>query len=243
MNNISEAQRDDYKKVLQYRALAKHTGNAWKNAFSYKDSGQQIPQALLNRALKLSSLRDAIAHQIVNKAQYSPYISQENISDEKLLTHAKGHQLKLRELKEIQEIRRGLLLSLEKNEHSFTNEESKKWHRKWRDLTRHVGQIEWSKTGYLQALKAYPLATQTIPDKHISLLRKYDLSHNNSADYLPNKWEPNKSPRYDLNLTIERLMSNPEQSYKAIFGEPKSTKGNEMRFSGGLIVTLTSSPP
>ena len=36
-------------------------------------------------------------------------------------------------------------------------------------------------------------------------------------------------------------MVKPEETYKAIFGEPKSINSREMRFSGGLIVTLKGS--
>lgn len=47
--------------------------------------------------------------------------------------------------------------------------------------------------------------------------------------------------RYDYDLISNTLTANTEEAYKAIFGEPKSQNSREMRYPGGLIVTLKGS--
>jgi hypothetical protein len=42
----------------------------------------------------------------------------------------------------------------------------------------------------------------------------------------------------DAKMVNESLMANPEITYKAIFGEPKSENSKELRYHGGLIVAL-----
>jgi len=44
---------------------------------------------------------------------------------------------------------------------------------------------------------------------------------------------------WDYDLITQRLMENPAETYTQILGQPKSKNSREMRWSGGLIVSLT----
>ena len=45
--------------------------------------------------------------------------------------------------------------------------------------------------------------------------------------------------QHDAKIINQNLMSKPEETYRAIWGEPKSINTREMRYSNGLIITLT----
>jgi ATP-dependent exoDNAse (exonuclease V) alpha subunit len=47
--------------------------------------------------------------------------------------------------------------------------------------------------------------------------------------------------RWDFELISQTLMSNPEETYTAIFGDPKKRSGKEWRFGEGLVVTVKGS--
>lgn len=47
--------------------------------------------------------------------------------------------------------------------------------------------------------------------------------------------------QWDVELISGQLMANPEETYAAIFGEPKKRTGREWRYEGGLIVTIKGS--
>lgn len=50
-------------------------------------------------------------------------------------------------------------------------------------------------------------------------------------------------PKYYLDAAVitEALLAKPQESYRAIYGEPKKMTSKEMRYSGGLIVSLKGS--
>jgi hypothetical protein len=47
--------------------------------------------------------------------------------------------------------------------------------------------------------------------------------------------------QWDVELISGQLMVNPEETYAAIFGEPKKRTSREWRYEGGLIVTMKGS--
>lgn len=75
---------------------------------------------------------------------------------------------------------------------------------------------------------------------------KLELSHNsaltpnaNSLTKEPNaRWIVKQHEKLDAATINDALMSCPETSYLSIFGEPKSKNAQELRYSGGLVVTL-----
>ena len=55
------------------------------------------------------------------------------------------------------------------------------------------------------------------------------------------KTEISAKKHFDFELISSRLMSNPEETYTAIFGEPKKRTSKEWRYENGLVVTITGS--
>jgi|TARA_R110002167_G_scaffold184717_1_gene385195 Ti-type conjugative transfer relaxase TraA len=57
--------------------------------------------------------------------------------------------------------------------------------------------------------------------------------------YPKSKYQEKIRTTWDADLISQRLMEDPVSTYTEIFGEPKSKSPREMKWSGGLIVTLT----
>ncbi|PIR10216.1 MAG: hypothetical protein COV52_09665 [Gammaproteobacteria bacterium CG11_big_fil_rev_8_21_14_0_20_46_22] len=62
------------------------------------------------------------------------------------------------------------------------------------------------------------------------------LNSQEMAEVSSTKTAPKK--HWDFELISQALMSNPEETYTALFGEPKKRTSKEWRYEGGLIVTL-----
>lgn len=242
-SGISEAQASDYKTVLNYKYESRKAACSWKMITTAKENAQKPAPFLLTNALESTAKRDYLAFQINNNAQHKPLIAikhileEEKISQEKFNAHINNHAMRIQEIRTINDERRNLLTQLEGKEPS-SNHESTQWHTRWNKLNQQSNKI-LSQTIYSQALKEHSLANLNITENQSRLVEQFELDEN--SKYSSSNAIHFREPIIDLTITNEALMANPERTYKAIFGEPKNITSKEMRYSGGLIVTLKGS--
>ncbi|HAU1387076.1 TPA: conjugative transfer relaxase/helicase TraI [Legionella pneumophila] len=242
IKNLPDAGQNDYKKFLAYKNAGRQAYHQWQQVHEQKNTAKKHNVALIEKAVLQSSTRDKLAFDLKDSLYLDTILSYEKGDKDKLNNQANTHRLKLRELKELGEAIHTLT-------NQFPSIESKEktaisaWKSDWSMLCKHVEQVE-KKTGYKLALEDYPLNSAPLKTINIELRERYQTVSEN-PQFNPEKsvnktlQKIQKSANHlDARVVNEVLMENPEISYKAIFGEPKSHNPKEMRYSGGLIVTL-----
>lgn len=240
--NLSEVEITDHKHVLNYKYNSKQATVAWKKVFVLKEQSAKPPKYLLDKAMEATAKRDALASKLSNNPQYSGILTQERISAEKLNSHSKNHHNRVHEINRLNAESAKLLGRLEQNGHAMSRAESKQWHKDWSALSQQENKLLHSEKLYQHCLKENPLIGSKLSTNQKELLEKYEVKI--SAPYKKAQTKSAATPAIntiDLTITNETLMANPESTYKAIFGAPKSTNSKEMRYSGGLIVSLKGS--
>jgi hypothetical protein len=210
-STLAPEEQKVYKTVLQYKSSSNNTYNAWQKA--------KLNPKNFTKAIFESAKRDALAFELKQSIYLDGLLMHEKADKEKLLKHSESHRLKLREIKDINEVKYTLAAQHPK---ISSAKERMAWKSNWNFLCKRSSFIEKNK-GYLFALQDISLNSVSIKmeAKPASVLKiKKD------ASYL------------DAKLINESLMANPEQTYKTIWGEPKSENPKEMRYDGGLIVSL-----
>lgn len=238
MATLSGAEVADYKTVLNYKYESRQATNAWKKIFAHKENSLKPHGHLFEHAFLSTAKRDALAYKIHNQTQYNAFLEREHLSTEKLADQNHGHQSRLFSLAKINTERGSLLAKLDQFDSTMPSKEAQKWHLAWGELNGKA--IKLSESGlYQESLKEIPLGEASLPKKHRELLNKYDLNTNDKP--VVARSIENPTPRIDATITTEILLANPQVTYNAIFGEPKEFTSKEMRYSGGLIVSLKGS--
>ncbi|MEI6094362.1 MAG: MobF family relaxase [Gammaproteobacteria bacterium] len=238
MATLSSAEVADYKTVLDYKHESRQATNAWKKIFAHKENGIKPHGDLFEHAFLSTAKRDALAYKIHNQTQYNVFLEREHLSTEKLENQNHNHQSRLSELVTISTERGNLLAKLEQFDSTMPSKDAQKWHGAWDELNGKA--IKLSNSGlYQESLKEIPLGAASLPKKYRELLNKYDLNTNDKP--VVTRYIENANSRIDSTITNEILLANPETTYHSIFGEPKSLASKEMRYPGGLIVSLKGS--
>lgn len=238
-NSLSTDEIKDYKLFLQYKRAGIDAYNQWKNVHGRS----HVKQDEIGKAITQSSKRDYLAYQLKSSPYLDSILSYEKGDREKVLGHSHTHQTKLRELKEFNEVIHTLAKQYPNIESKPSTKELAAWKNNWVCLCKEVNQIEKGK-GYQFAIQDHPIKTDTISDINQDLHLKYDFKA--KEQLTPTSKSINSSLQriqkttafLDANVINEALMIAPEETYKSIFGEPKSENARELRYSGGLIVTL-----
>ena len=239
--SLSEAELNDYKTVLNYKHESKKAASCWKNISLLKEQNLKPKPHQINHALELTSKRDYLASKLINQPQYAGILSKEKVSLEKLNSQSSNHLGRASEINKINGERLGLLNRLEQKEGSMTAKESQHWQHSWGLLNQQTSKILYSKQLYGDALKESPLLEMKLSKSQINLLEKYDVSLNSPLKQSEINHVSQSYQNIDITLTNETLMTSPEQTYSLIFGDPKSITSREMRYSGGLIISLKGS--
>jgi conjugative transfer relaxase protein TraI len=240
-SELSPAELDDYKKVLNYKYESKRAASSWKKIFSLKEQNIKAPAHLLARALETTAKRDYLASQLINNPQYEGIVAKEKISQDKLNSQSANHQGRLAEVNKVLDGRNQLINRIEKSNGIMKSKEVKQWHQAWDALNKQAAKIEYSDKLYRLALKGCSINSMQFAPSQKELLAKYELSFNSERASKVMKTNSNSFQNIDITVTNERLMANPERTYSAIFGEPKKITSKELRYPGGLIVSLKGS--
>lgn len=236
LSDLPKEEVSAYCNVSAYKALCRQTSVAFKAVFKSKEEGHITPPELLNKAVSLASQRDKIASAIVQEPLCQSHLKHENITIDTLNKHAISHNDKVQTLVSLNTERESLLNRLRHSDGKFTANPKKHWIKDWTSLNYQIERIQQSTAAFHEALKEKPLHLSTQEKEIIDTFQLNTL-----------KTRPPVQPTYfvkkhiDLSLTVNTLMANPQETYQAIFGEPKRMTNKTMVYSGGLHVTLTGS--
>lgn len=240
---LSATEAKAYKQFLQYKAVSVDAYKQWQQVHNLKVVAYSEKKEQINQAKSQSSKRDALAYALKDSPYLDSILSYEKGSKEKIETHANNHQLKLGKLKGVNKA----IQALSTQYNTITSNQSiqavSAWKSHWFALCNHVKQIE-RKGGHQFALKENPLPIESIQTINQELKQHYEVTQQSSNLQTKSTTNPllnrvEKVSQYlDARTINECLMANPELTYSEIFGEPKSQTTRELRYSGGLVVTL-----
>ncbi|MCX7120132.1 MAG: conjugative relaxase [Legionellales bacterium] len=232
---LSDAEVSDYKKVLSYKYESKKASSVWKTIYELKNSPIKPPKELYDKAFDATSKRDLAALALTDLNRFGVILEKEHVSSEKIQMHALAHKARVAEIKQLNQEQGRFLTSITEKESTMSRKGVESWYTGWSEISAKANKIQSSSPIYQAALKECPLHASTPNLKQQELVFKYELDSKVSTPIKPIK---NSYQSVDITATNEMLMANPEKTYQAIFGEPKQTSSKEMRFGGGLIVSL-----
>ncbi|WP_392536747.1 conjugative transfer relaxase/helicase TraI [Legionella sp. 227] len=242
-STLSSSEKKDYQCFLTYKKNSIQANRLWQQAHLNKANGNVQYNKLISEAITQSSKRDALAHQLKGSKYLDSILSYEKGNKEKLLTQASNHRIKLREIKDLNEVVHTLSTQFLCVINSNSAKEISAWKKNWSSLFNHIRQIEKG-NGYQLALQEYPLNVSSVKTINKELEGNYGFKPETIASKSLQSNNPvlqkiQKSAQFlDARIVNEALMVDPETTYKAIWGEPKTQNSRELRYSGGLIVSL-----
>lgn len=222
---------------------------AWQAVFKAKEQGIELPSDKLNQALSHTAKRDALAYKLPSLNVISSWLETEKLSVDKIKTQQNQHQARLQKIVGLNQQKENLLASLAKCDGGIKGLEARQWRKSWGAFHHQASIVYQSRTLYQKAVEQTGKDLWKIDEKYKALLEKYEIAHDFSAH--PHKKSSEviakkphierhdfKSFSLDAGVITEALLAKPEITYRAIFGEPKKMNGKEMRYEGGLIVSL-----
>ncbi|HBD7476117.1 TPA: conjugative transfer relaxase/helicase TraI [Legionella pneumophila] len=241
---LQGAALEGYKEVLAYKMAHHQAKTSWRSYFALSESERQSHRAHSTKASQLTAIRDARAHALRQSMNAQPHLDTERIQQETLNKQADTHVQKCEHVVALNQLAEKLM-----NQYPTLFESPKKdaqiraWKENWLGLTKEMHRAQ-QHPGYSEAIKGHESMFLRIQGFDKTLREQYGLP----TDHEPLKSSSpalqrikNEMPMLDARQINEVLMLRPEETYKAIFGEPKSMSAKEMRYSGGLIITLKGS--
>lgn len=241
--SLSLAETRIYKQFLQYKAASTNTFKLWQQVHHPVARASCQHNDLIKNAMAQSAKRDHLAYRLKDSPYLDSILSYEKGNKDKIETHASNHRLKLRELNGINEAIKTLSGQYNDMVSSQSSKAVSAWKSQWFALSRHVMQLE-KKTDHQFAMSENPLLLSMIETINRDLKDNFEvkpvaLNQGRKEIAYPVIRHIRKiSQHLDAKTINECLMANPEQTYISIFGEPKSQNTRELRYSGGLIISL-----
>lgn len=242
LDNLTDMEKTDYRLYLAYKRTSHQAREAWQAIHQEKSKGKN--NEVIARAMTLSSNRDYLASQLEHSPFLEDILSFERGNKDKLLAHGNNHHVKVQEAASLN----SMLQTISKQYLSINSNGSSKevaaWKSNWASLNQQLKRVEKGRM-YQFALKESPISFE-IADTIRSELHQSD-NHIPDVPLHAQSTSPalkrlQQSSHYiDAKVVNESLMASPEQTYREIWGEPKSQNAKEMRYSGGLIVALKGS--
>lgn len=243
---LSETQKYDYLKVVDYKVASRKATAAWKSVFAAKDAGQ-VYQEEIKHAQQLTAKRDNLACSLKETAGVESFIEQEKLDYGKIAAQANFHQARLKTITDLNTSKEKLLHQMEHRLSQMNPSEARAWHRGWQKLSLNLRRISHSLPLYQNAIEKGKQSPFALTESQKTMLSQYELEtklektaeFNKNATHSP---KPLRQKEYlDAALISEALIAKPIDTYRALFGEPKKVTSQEMRYSGGLIVSLKGS--
>lgn len=239
--NMSDGERHDYKLLLDYKKTSLNAYKEWQSIHQDNTAKNKSKQIL--NAQALSSKRDSLAFHLQKSSFLETLLTHEKVNIEKIVTHSNTHRIKLRELKDLNEIMHTLASQYVSIESKTPPKEISSWKGDWSILCNQIKRAEMGAM-YQYACREHPLNLELMHRTNDDLSKRFDYSVAEQGKKVNKpishalKRVQKSSQRLDAKMINEALMSNPEKTYTAILGEPKLQTPKEMRYSGGFIVTL-----
>ncbi|SEG42443.1 conjugative transfer relaxase protein TraI [Legionella quinlivanii DSM 21216] len=242
INELNEAQKRDFRNVMQYKLISQKASSAWKRIFSLQAQGQGVNEHRMIQAQQLTAKRDSVAFYIHQNASMHGFCEREKLDLLKIEQHAKQHGARQQTLIQLNETKDKLFKQLESRADGMSKLESAHWHKAWAELKTNLHRLAKKEALYHAAI-GEPKKPLDFTDSQKLLMSRYELNNNSNKDITAEKTTgktlPGKTRDFiDATTIIDALTENPIETYRAIFGEPKKITSKEMRFSGGLIVSL-----
>ncbi|WP_298624825.1 MobF family relaxase [uncultured Legionella sp.] len=248
INELSDAQKVNYLKLLEYKSASRKAGSAWNSLFQDKEQGKSISQQRLEHVQKLTAKRNSLAYMLHDKNELHAFFEREKIDVTKIKAHSKQHKSRLEHVRQMNVSKENLLNQLKHRVPQMNQFEARSWHKSWNEFSRQVKRITNQFSLYEQVITSKKNNPLTVTEEQKALLNKYELSHvvtqNNRVNPIPNKTNNRVNTLnefLDAKTINDSLLAKPEETYRAIFGEPKKITSREMRYSGGLVISLKGS--
>lgn len=250
-NELNETQKADYLKLIDYKVTSRKAGAAWKSIFAAKEEGRSLSEFKITQAQQLTAKRDSLAFELKEKPELQTFIAQERLDLAKMAIHAKQHGARLKTITQLSTTKEKLLAQLEGREPKMNRYEARTWHKTWVTFNQQLRQVYCSPSLYQSAIDKAGKSPFVWSEPQKALLSQYELNAHLTQEPAVNpsiKGRTINNARslvqkevFDATRITEALLANPEETYRAIFGEPKKITSKEMRYSGGLIVSLKGS--
>lgn len=239
--NVDKA--GDYKKILHYKMANHHARTYWKAHYKLSSDERKTNTKQAMLASTQTARRDAMAFSLRQSPYLEKHLSLERIEREKFNQQAESHLVKCNQINSIYELAEKLIQQHPSLENQKTDKAIAAWKSNWSTLLHELTQIK-NNPSCIEALKGKEALLEKIKIFDLDIRKQYEIKkHAQPANYSnPSLRKISQSTPYlDAKIINEAMMVRPEETYKAIFGEPKSISAREMRYSGGLIVTLKGS--
>jgi conjugative transfer relaxase protein TraI len=257
---LNDAQKEDYWRVVDYRMKCSKASSAWKDVFSDKEGGIKPSKEKLMLAKQLTASRNKLACFLEGVHGVQPMLGQEKLDTLKMNMHARQHEDKLNTAFVLNQTKEKLLNQLSTRMPKMNKPEAHAWRQSWNEFNHDLKRIAFNRELYQEAINDLKQSPFDLTENQKSMLGKVDLEVPRHSKKAANVQTATKSHRIfkeskslvnhhaqsqktflDASVITHALLDNPMESYRAIFGEPKKVSSKEMRYEGGLVVSLKGS--
>ncbi len=245
---LTPEHKSDYLKLIEYKVTSRQATSLWKSVFLEKEQGRVPSEQKLIKAQLFTAKRDALAFSIKNKVELKILIDEEKLDISKIKTQARAHEARLKNVAELNQTKEKLFHQLQTRAAEMNQFEARNWHKNWKAFNKSLWFLSNCPSLYEKAFEGKSASLFALTDLQKKLLKEHELTfspiieNRASLDKLTNPIHQSH-PKYYLDAAVitEALIAKPQESYRAIYGEPKKMTSKEMRYSGGLIVSLKGS--
>jgi len=233
----------DYKKILQYKMANHQARNYWKAHYNLKPYERKTNNNNARLASTKTAQRDAIAFSLRQSAYLENHLKLERIDGDKFTQQAENHLVKCNQINSINVLAEKLINQYPSLENQKKDKTIAAWKDNWSGVVHEITRIK-NEPSFVAALKGKLELFEQINKFDRGIKEQYEIKEHREPKniYNPSLRKISQTKPYlDARTINEALMVKPEATYKAIFGEPKSITTREIRYSGGLIVTLKGS--
>lgn len=256
IRTLEGKEKQRYQEIIKYKLLCGKSAKLWREIFDPSSNGSLSLHKSSGRfqsltASKISAKRDALAYKI-NRPEYRFALDKEEVKLDKLEAYAAKHQASLSQSSAINHEIKLLADTFYKGDLASNKHQVKHWFKSWNNLQKKTHQFQ-KKPAYMACESLLKIDNQRIdfinqtikkmgisPQKSTDTPCKYDNIFNRGDSLNDDAFKGNKTQNnhYDLTLINDITKANPRDIYTQIFGEPAKSSSTELRYRGGLIVTL-----
>ena len=190
----------------------------------------------------MTAKRNSLAFAFKGKNEMKPLIEEEKLDASKIYAHARAHEARLKTITTLSQTKEKLRHQLDNRLPYMDKSEAEAWHKAWEGLNDGLSRISNNPSMYPAKSRAEQ-SPLTFAKNEQAMLSDNEIACVSHAPGIgvknkPTPLYPYKKNFLDASKISETLLANPEETYRSIFGEPKKITSKEMRFEGGLIVSL-----
>lgn len=243
MSELNKAQKQDFQQVMAYKITSRKAASTWKAVFSAKEQGKSLNAKQVTRAQEFTANRDNLGALLHEKKGIDALLLRERLDPTKIELHARQHTARLNTVAQLIQTKDALFHQLDSRLTKMNKQESYAWHRAWGEWSHGLKQVYKNSALYQRAIECKDKSSLALNGVQKKLLSRYEL------DRASNQVVKLERASHSTQISLQKefldaatitscLTAKSEETYRAIFGEPKTVNSKEMRYSGGLIVSL-----